>query len=128
MWLGCCICNLCLLVSFMRVFLYLVFVFNSICAFTFQLHMFSNFTNYCRKVLEEQNQQNSNSFYFRIYVLVLGVYAAVRVVFALLLKFPACHTLSAMSDQSFFQFFKWIYQVYTYILCSLIFLKKKYWP
>ncbi|XP_044487374.1 callose synthase 10 [Mangifera indica] len=67
------------------------------------------------KVLEERNQQNSNSFYFRIYVLVLGVYAAVRVVFALLLKFPACHTLSAMSDQSFFQFFKWIYQERYYV-------------
>ncbi|GAY50989.1 hypothetical protein CUMW_130850, partial [Citrus unshiu] len=64
-----------------------------------------------RKVLEEQNQRNSNSKYFRIYILTLGIYAAVRVVFALLLKCKACHMLSEMSDQSFFQFFKWIYQV-----------------
>ncbi|KAJ4712497.1 Callose synthase [Melia azedarach] len=62
------------------------------------------------KVLEEHNQQHSNSNYFRIYILALGVYAAVRVVFALLLKCQACHRLSEMSDQSFFQFFKWIYQ------------------
>ncbi|XP_050224596.1 callose synthase 10 [Mercurialis annua] len=62
------------------------------------------------KVLDERNDPNSNSFYFRIYILVLGVYAALRLVFALLLKFPACHTLSDISDQSFFQFFKWIYQ------------------
>ncbi|XP_059644650.1 callose synthase 10 isoform X2 [Cornus florida] len=62
------------------------------------------------KVLQERNKQFSDSFYFRIYVIVLGVYAAVRLVFALLLKFPACHSLSRMSDQSFFQFFKWIYQ------------------
>ncbi|WCJ36196.1 glucan synthase-like 8 [Euphorbia peplus] len=62
------------------------------------------------KVLDERYQQNSNSNYFRIYILVLGVYAGLRLVLAMLLKFPACHTLSDMSDQSFFQFFKWIYQ------------------
>ncbi|BFG32377.1 hypothetical protein CerSpe_186510 [Prunus speciosa] len=62
------------------------------------------------KVLQERNHRNPDSFYFRIYVLVLGVYAALRIVLALLLKFPGCHSLSEMSDQSFFQFFKWIYQ------------------
>lgn len=62
------------------------------------------------KVLEERNKNTSDSFYFRIYVLVLGVYAGLRLVFAFLLKFPACHRLSEMSDQSFLQFFKWIYQ------------------
>lgn len=62
--------------------------------------------------MEERNGQNAdNSFYFRIYILVLGVYAALRLGLGLLLKFPACHALSEMSDQSFFQFFKWIYQV-----------------
>ncbi|ESR53255.1 hypothetical protein CICLE_v100184562mg, partial [Citrus x clementina] len=70
------------------------------------------------KVLEEQNQRNSNSKYFRIYILTLGIYAAVRVVFALLLKCKACHTLSEMSDQSFFQFFKWIYQVFFCLMSS----------
>ncbi|CAN1777271.1 Callose synthase 10 [Linum perenne] len=67
------------------------------------------------KVLEEKNNQGSNSFYFRIYILVLGVYAALRLVFALLLKFPACHSLSDISDQSFFQFFKWIYEERYYV-------------
>lgn len=67
------------------------------------------------KLLEERNQTNSNSLYFRIYILVLGVYAALRVIFTLLLQFPACHTLSEMSDQSFFQFFKWIYQERYYV-------------
>ncbi|KAL8123352.1 hypothetical protein AgCh_011353 [Apium graveolens] len=62
------------------------------------------------KVLDERNRTNSDSYYFRIYLLVLGVYAGVRMVFAVLLKLPCCHALSAMSDQSFFQFFKWIYQ------------------
>ncbi|XP_024168978.1 callose synthase 10 [Rosa chinensis] len=62
------------------------------------------------KVLQERNDKSNDSFYFRIYILVLGVYAALRLVLALLLKFPACHKLSEMSDQSFFQFFKWIYE------------------
>lgn len=65
-----------------------------------------------RKVLEEKNRRNSDSFYFRLYILVLGVYAGIRLVFAFLLKFRACHALSEMSDQSFFQFFKWIYEVF----------------
>ncbi|XP_017251756.1 callose synthase 10 isoform X2 [Daucus carota subsp. sativus] len=60
------------------------------------------------KVLDER--RDSDSYYFRIYILVLGVYAGGRVVFAMLLKLPASHSLSEMSDQSFFQFFKWIYQ------------------
>ncbi|XVE56659.1 hypothetical protein DITRI_Ditri04bG0028500 [Diplodiscus trichospermus] len=67
------------------------------------------------KVLEERNDRNSNSFYFRIYILVLGVYAALRVILGLFPKFPACHALSEMSDQSFFQFFKWIYQERYYV-------------
>ncbi|XP_010545981.1 PREDICTED: callose synthase 10 isoform X2 [Tarenaya hassleriana] len=62
------------------------------------------------KVLQERYNRNSNDLYFRIYVLALGSYAAVRLFFGLLVKIPACHTLSEMSDQSFFQFFKWIYQ------------------
>ncbi|XVE54543.1 hypothetical protein DITRI_Ditri03aG0090100 [Diplodiscus trichospermus] len=67
------------------------------------------------RVLEERNDRNSNSFYFRIYILVLGVYAALRLILGLLLKFPACHALSEMSDQPFFQFFKWIYQERYYV-------------
>ncbi|KAM4115429.1 hypothetical protein ACJW30_04G149600 [Castanea mollissima] len=62
------------------------------------------------KVLQERNDRNSNDFYFRIYILVVGVYAALRLFLGLIVKFPACHALSAMSDQPFFQFFKWIYQ------------------
>lgn len=67
------------------------------------------------KVLEEMNKNNSDSTYFRIYILVVGVYAALRLVLGLLLKLPACHSLSQMSDQPFFQFFKWIYQERYYV-------------
>ncbi|KAF5206729.1 Callose synthase [Thalictrum thalictroides] len=68
------------------------------------------------KVLQERNNQNSDSFYFRIYILVLGVYTGLRLFLGLLLKFPACHTLSEFSDRwSFFRFFKWIYQERYYV-------------
>lgn len=73
----------------------------------------------CRKLLEERKNPNSDSFYFRIYIIVLGAYAALRLVLAMLLKFPMCHALSEMSDQSFFQFFKWIYQVFFFDLFNL---------
>lgn len=62
------------------------------------------------KLLQERNDNNSNSMYFRLYLLVVGVYAGARVLFAMLLKIPACHSLSQKSDQPFFQFFKWIYE------------------
>ncbi|XP_030938469.1 callose synthase 10 isoform X3 [Quercus lobata] len=67
------------------------------------------------KVLQERNDRNSNDFYFRIYILVVGVYAALRLFLGLIVKVPACHSLSAMSDQPFFQFFKWIYQERYYV-------------
>ncbi|KAL9267095.1 Callose synthase 10-like protein [Drosera capensis] len=62
------------------------------------------------KVLDERKKNSSDQFYFHIYIIVLGAYAALRVVFALLLKLPCSHALSRLSDHPFFQFFKWIYQ------------------
>ncbi|XP_021762040.1 callose synthase 10-like [Chenopodium quinoa] len=67
------------------------------------------------RVLQDWNKQQTNSSSFRIYILMLGAYAGVRFVFGVLLKIPACHTLSKKSDQSFFQFFKWIYQERYYV-------------
>ncbi|XP_072977021.1 callose synthase 10 isoform X1 [Typha angustifolia] len=83
----------------------------------FWLGAVSTFMTYLYwKVLDERNNRNSDSTYFRLYVLVLGVYAAIRMTFALLVKIPACHTLSDISDRwPFFQFFKWIYQERYYV-------------
>lgn len=77
----------------------------------------SAFVVYCyMKVLQERDDRNSDSFYFRIYILVLGVYASLRLFLALLLKFPACHRLSEASDRwSIFRFFKWMYQERYYV-------------
>ncbi|GAB2240870.1 hypothetical protein Droror1_Dr00021388 [Drosera rotundifolia] len=62
------------------------------------------------KVLDERKKNSSDLFYFHIYIIVLGAYAALRIGFALLLKLPCSHALSRLSDHPFFQFFKWIYQ------------------
>ena len=46
-------------------------------------------------------------------MLIVGIYAAIRASFALLVKFPVCHAASDVSEKwPFFQFFKWIYQVF----------------
>ncbi|CAA6653832.1 unnamed protein product [Spirodela intermedia] len=67
-------------------------------------------------VLKEKSRPNSNSSYFRIYILIMGIYTAIRASFALLVKFPACHGLSDVSEKwPFFQFFKWIYQERYYV-------------
>ncbi|KAK9726727.1 hypothetical protein RND81_05G233500 [Saponaria officinalis] len=71
------------------------------------------------RVLQDWNKQQTNSLFFRIYILILGVYAGLRLLFALMLMIPACHTFSRKSDQSFFQFFKWIYQERYYVGRSL---------
>ncbi|KAH9624592.1 hypothetical protein KSS87_007864 [Heliosperma pusillum] len=62
------------------------------------------------RLLQDWNKHQTNSLSFRMYMLILGAYAGVRVLFALLFMIPACHAFSQMSDQAFFQFFKWIYQ------------------
>ncbi|MBA0644158.1 hypothetical protein Goklo_028362, partial [Gossypium klotzschianum] len=46
---------------------------------------------------------------------IMNFIETLRLILGLLQKFPACHTLSEMSDQSFFQFFKWIYQERYYV-------------
>lgn len=84
-------------------------------------HTFLDLSKF-RNVLDERNKANSDSTYFRIYILVLGVYTAVRLTFATLVKIPACHSLSDLSDRwPFFQFFKWIYQVILFTYWIMIY-------
>ena len=62
--------------------------------------------------MEEATGSNSYLRYYRLYLLVLGVYAAIRLALGLLVKIPACQKLSEILDRyTFLQFFKWIYEV-----------------
>ncbi|XP_031502410.1 callose synthase 10 isoform X1 [Nymphaea colorata] len=68
------------------------------------------------KIMQDRSREPLNSIYFRIYILILGVYAALRLFLAVLLKFPACHTLSDKCDRwSVFQFFQWMYEERYYV-------------
>eukprot|EP01018_Ginkgo_biloba_P032191 Gb_22029 [translate_table: standard] len=63
------------------------------------------------KVLQERGKPNSNSSYFRIYALVLGLYAAAQLFVGLLLRIPSYRALTNKCDQwSLVQFVKWMYQ------------------
>ncbi|XP_078444435.1 glucan synthase-like 8 [Wolffia australiana] len=67
-------------------------------------------------VLDERRKMNSDSRYFRIFILIVGIYIGIRASFGLLVKFPACHAVSDVSEKwRFFQFFKWIYQERYYV-------------
>lgn len=76
------------------------------CAITFG-HEF-----YDRKALEDNSNQNSNSTVFRIYVVVLAIYAGVQFFVSFLLRFPACHRLTNRCDSwPVVRFIKWMHQV-----------------
>ncbi|KAK9734060.1 hypothetical protein RND81_04G111900 [Saponaria officinalis] len=67
------------------------------------------------RVLQDWNKLQTNSLSFRIYILMLGGYAVWHLLFAIIFMIPACHAFSQMSDQTFFQFFKWFYQERYYV-------------
>lgn len=68
------------------------------------------------KVLEERRKSNSDSFYLRIYALVLGVYAAANICFSLILRIPSFRNLTNKCDGwSLIQFVKWMHQERYYV-------------
>lgn len=65
-----------------------------------------------RKALEDNSSQNSNSTVFRIYIVVLAIYAGVKFFVSFLLRIPACHSLTSRCDNwSVVRFIKWMHQV-----------------
>lgn len=76
------------------------------CGITFS-HVFCD-----RKALEDNSNQNSNSTVFRLYVVVLAIYAGVQFFVSFLLQIPACHSLTNRCDSwSVVRFIKWMHQV-----------------
>ncbi|KAK4736431.1 hypothetical protein R3W88_000128 [Solanum pinnatisectum] len=68
------------------------------------------------KALEDSSNQNSNSTLFRIYVVVLAIYAGVQFFVSFLLRIPACHSLTSRCDNwSVVRFIKWMHQEHYYV-------------
>ncbi|KAK9273813.1 hypothetical protein L1049_018624 [Liquidambar formosana] len=64
------------------------------------------------KALQEQSKTNSSSVIFRMYVIVLGIYAGVQSFLGFLMRIPACHRLTNQCDQwPLVRFVKWMHQI-----------------
>ncbi|XP_073112798.1 callose synthase 9 isoform X2 [Elaeis guineensis] len=61
-------------------------------------------------------QEGSNSFFFRIYVFVVGIYAACKLFLSILLHIPFCHRLTEPCDRwSVMRLAKWMHQEHYYV-------------
>ncbi|MCL7030897.1 hypothetical protein MKW94_030259 [Papaver nudicaule] len=68
------------------------------------------------KALQEQSKPNPSSVIFRMYVFVVGIYAGVQLLFSLLMRIPACHSLTNSCDRwAVVRFFKWMHQERYYL-------------
>ncbi|KAK7310312.1 hypothetical protein RJT34_07750 [Clitoria ternatea] len=67
------------------------------------------------KALQEESR-NAKSFVFKLYVIVIGVYAGVQFFISFLMRIPACHRLTNQCDRSpVIRFFKWMRQERHYV-------------
>ncbi|KAK7358028.1 hypothetical protein VNO80_17327 [Phaseolus coccineus] len=68
------------------------------------------------KALQEESKANGNSVVFRLYVIIIGIYAGVQFFISFLMRIPACHRLTNQCDQwSFIRFVKWLRQERHYV-------------
>lgn len=71
----------------------------------------------CRKAL-----QDPNSVIFRLYVIIVGIYAGVQFFISFLMRIPACHLLTNQCDRwPLIRFVKWLRQVCVFI-CNFFFV------
>ncbi|KAI5600221.1 hypothetical protein BDE02_01G011500 [Populus trichocarpa] len=68
------------------------------------------------KALQEESKQNSNSVFFRLYMIVVGIYAGVQFFISFLMRIPACHHMTNQCDHwPFIRFVKWMRQERYYV-------------
>ncbi|ESW14638.1 hypothetical protein PHAVU_007G004900 [Phaseolus vulgaris] len=68
------------------------------------------------KALQEESKANGNSVVFRLYVIIIGIYAGVQFFISFLMRIPACHRLTNQCDQwSFIRLVKWLRQERHYV-------------
>ncbi|KAL2323845.1 hypothetical protein Fmac_022903 [Flemingia macrophylla] len=68
------------------------------------------------KALQEESKRNANSVVFRLYVIVIGIYAGVQIFISFLMRIPACHRLTNQCDRwPLIRFVKWMRQERHYV-------------
>ncbi|CAI8601675.1 unnamed protein product [Vicia faba] len=68
------------------------------------------------KALQEESKRDSNSVIFKLYVLVIGIYAGVQFFISFLMRIPACHLLTNRCDSwPLIRFAKWLRQERYYV-------------
>ncbi|KAI3461055.1 hypothetical protein Pfo_017718 [Paulownia fortunei] len=68
------------------------------------------------RALEEKSSANTNSVVYKIYVIILSIYAGAKFCLSFLLHIPACHRLSNQCDGwPLVRFMKWMHQEHYYV-------------
>lgn len=68
------------------------------------------------KALQEESKRDSNSVIYRLYVIVVGIYAGVQFFISFLMRIPACHRLTNQCDRwPLLRFVKWMRQERHYV-------------
>ncbi|OIW12800.1 hypothetical protein TanjilG_24733 [Lupinus angustifolius] len=68
------------------------------------------------KAFQEESEGNANSILFRLYVIVIGVYAGIQFFISFLMRIPACHRLTNQCDHwPVLRFVKWLRQERHYV-------------
>ncbi|CAK8574407.1 unnamed protein product [Lathyrus sativus] len=68
------------------------------------------------QALQEESKRDSNSVIFKLYVLVIGIYAGVQFFISFLMRIPACHLLTNRCDSwPLIRFVKWLRQERYYV-------------
>ncbi|OMP02607.1 Glycosyl transferase, family 48 [Corchorus capsularis] len=68
------------------------------------------------KAIQEESKTNSNSLVFRLYLIVIGIYAGIQFFISFLMRIPACHHLTNQCDRfSLIRFVKWMRQERYYV-------------
>ncbi|KAE8037014.1 hypothetical protein FH972_009641 [Carpinus fangiana] len=68
------------------------------------------------KALQEESKPNSESVVFRLYVIVVGIYAGVQFFISFFMRIPACHRLTNQCDRwPLIRFAKWMRQERYYV-------------
>lgn len=94
------------------------FLFNFFIALCRWFYIYNSLYD-CRKAL-----QDPNSVIFRLYVIIVGIYAGVQFFISFLMRIPACHLLTNQCDRwPLIRFVKWLRQVCVFIcicFCSCV--------